>query len=166
MIGLNIIIPENFSSQVSAEWKNNCITISGIKDGNWESLELDDHFLEDRKTKKLLNLMKSNYGRIYNYSIKGKDAASDLSIADVLRIFSKYKGKNLTRYKGLGQMDPEDLRDTCMDGHKQRLSQITVKDTEVAFTKLALWHSSKQSAREGRRAFMLSYVPDLKELNT
>lgn len=66
----------------------------------------------------------------------------------------------------VGEMDAEDLQLTCMQSKNQRLVQITTKDAEKAFERLALWHSSKDKYREDRRIFMLNYVPDLKELST
>mgnify|MGYP003310429258 CR=1 FL=1 len=49
----------------------------------------------------LKNLMNMNLGNVYGYSIEGTDSAKNLSISQVLNIFSKYSGKNLSRYKGL-----------------------------------------------------------------
>jgi len=160
------LVKKEFSPQLNAVWNDGCVEISGIKDSNWEMIELDDDFVNDKKTKKLITLMNANIGNIYGYSVEGSDGEKNLSIAGVLNIFGKYKVKDLTRYKGLGEMNPQDLRATCMDGTHQRLVQITVKDTEKAFEDMAMWHSSKQAARDSRREFMSKYIPDLKELST
>ena len=38
----------------------------------------------------------------------------------------------MTRFKGLGEMDPEELRETTLDPNNRTLVQITMDDAEAA----------------------------------
>ncbi|MEN6357416.1 MAG: DNA topoisomerase subunit B [Armatimonadota bacterium] len=67
------------------------------------------------------------------YRIKaGKDkifyAKNDAERDDILRSLSNKKDAIVTRFKGLGEMDAEDLADTTMDADSRTLAQVNVED--------------------------------------
>lgn len=161
------LIKKEFSPQLDVKWDEERITINGIKDGNWESMELDNELLDSKKTQKLINIMNSNLNHIYGYSVdNGKEIKNDLSIYDVLELFNKYSGKDIKRFKGLGEMDAADLRSTCMNLKNQRCVKITTKDVKKARERLANWHSRKENGRDFRKKFMLKYIPDIQDIST
>ena len=161
------LIKKEFSPQLDVKWDEERITINGIKDGNWESIELDNELLDSKKTQKLINIMNSNLNHIYGYSVdNGKEIKNDLSIYDVLELFNKYSGKDIKRFKGLGEMDAGDLRSTCMNLKNQRCVKITTKDVKKARERLANWHSRKENGRDFRKKFMLKYIPDIQDIST
>ena len=92
------VVKKDFSKQLKCEWCDDHILIQGMNNGIYEMIELDDSLLNSKKTKKLRELMNRNLNNIYGYSVNNND---NLSIYDVLSIFSKYKAKNIKRYKGL-----------------------------------------------------------------
>lgn len=57
-------------------------------------------------------------------------------------------GCNIQRYKGLGEMDAEQLWDTTMDPEKRRLNRITIKDAEEAENMLAVCMGKDVEARK------------------
>ena len=42
------------------------------------------------------------------------------------------KGLQITRFKGLGEMDPEELRETTLDPNNRKLNNITMSDVAEA----------------------------------
>ncbi|MHB9036275.1 MAG: DNA topoisomerase subunit B [Armatimonadota bacterium] len=67
------------------------------------------------------------------YRIKaGKDkifyAKNDAERDDILRSVSNKKDAIVTRFKGLGEMDAEDLADTTMNVESRTIAQVTVED--------------------------------------
>jgi topoisomerase-4 subunit B len=59
----------------------------------------------------------------------------------------KPNGKiNVQRFKGLGEMNPMQLRETTMAPDTRRLVQLTVDEDEVAFATLDMLLAKKRAA--------------------
>ncbi len=76
----------------------------------------------------------------------------DLVKGDYLELFeevikSARKGAHIQRYKGLGEMNPEQLWDTTMDPENRTLIQVTLDDAEEAAKHFELFMGSEVAPR-------------------
>ncbi len=86
---------------------------------------------------------------------------------DLLAIFeevesSAKKGAYIQRYKGLGEMNPEQLWETTMTPENRRLLQVTIGDDEVAGDTFVLFMGDDV---EPRRNYIESHAKDVKHLD-
>ena len=84
------------------------------------------------------------------YKVEKKDKVeyiySDQELSEVLERFGK--GYSIQRYKGLGEMNPEQLWDTTMDPQKRTLLQVTVEDAANAELMITTWMGDDIEARK------------------
>ena len=71
---------------------------------------------------------------------------SDAELPEVLRKVGK--GYSIQRYKGLGEMNPEQLWDTTMDPKARTLLQVTVEDAANAELMITTWMGDDIEARK------------------
>ena len=72
------------------------------------------------------------------------------------------KGWQITRFKGLGEMDPEELRETTLDPNNRTLVQVTMDDVEAADD---LFRVLMGEQVEPRREFIEKFALDVKNLD-
>jgi DNA gyrase subunit B len=91
----------------------------------------------------------------------------DISVAnwhDLIRIVREetFKGSNLQRYKGLGEMNPEQLWDTTMNPQQRTLVQVSIDDAEAADEMFTTLMGDKV---EPRRDFIQNHALEVSELD-
>ena len=108
--------------------------------------------MRDEKTKPLFRA-KTAHAEIDGYSLK--------DLLEMVRDAGR-SGAQIQRYKGLGEMNPEQLWETTMDPKRRRLLQVKVvdaADTENAFVTLM------GDKVEPRRLFIEKHAKEVKNLD-
>jgi DNA gyrase subunit B len=72
------------------------------------------------------------------------------------------KGMQLTRFKGLGEMNPEELRETTLDPHNRTLVKVTLTDAAAADEMFRVLMGDKV---EPRREFIEKHALDVRNLD-
>jgi DNA gyrase subunit B len=75
---------------------------------------------------------------------------------------AKRKDVHVTRFKGLGEMNPEDLADTTMNPQYRTLAQVAVEEAAEADQMFSVLLGEKV---EPRRAFIEKYAREVKEID-
>ena len=92
------------------------------------------------------------------------DVELDLDMLDALQsvLDSANKGAYIQRYKGLGEMNPEQLWETTMTPENRVLLQVTIEDAEVASDAFTLFMGDEV---EPRRNYIETHAKDVKHLD-
>lgn len=126
--------------------------IEGIYEGAYQIFTVDGLF--DKKTEKLKELMDKNDSQYYKVVEKFKDQnefRGKLSIGEFLDLTQKLQPGIELRYKGLGELDSEDLWETTMNPEKRTLIQLTVSDIIEACKTYDRLHGKGKVNSENRR---------------
>jgi len=72
------------------------------------------------------------------------------------------KGLTVTRFKGLGEMDPEELWDTTLDPTRRTLLRVTLNDAMMAEM---MFRTLMGDEVEGRREFILKHRANVEDID-
>ena len=96
---------------------------------------------------------------------KGKEmqyAYGDQEKEKIIKIFGGIQGINIQRYKGLGEMNPEQLWETTLNPENRVLKQVTIEDVQKASE---LFDILMGEAVEPRKAFIQSQATLVRNLD-
>lgn len=84
------------------------------------------------------------------YKLQKKDRTVYCYNDDELLSYREEMGKNysLQRYKGLGEMNPEQLWETTMNPQKRSLTQVNIEDATEAEKRITVWMGDKSEPRK------------------
>ena len=126
------------------------------KDG-LEELLINDDFFANPIFQEAIYINKKIEEAKMNF-LDGKDIIEALE--DIEK--NAKKGAYIQRYKGLGEMNPEQLWETTMNPENRRLLRITIEDAEVASDTFSLFMGDEV---EPRRQYIQEHAKDVKYLD-
>ena len=153
---------ENFIKALGYNILNHYINDEGVhlfiqtKDG-LEELLLDETFY----TNPLYEEARYIYTKIQERDFDVFDGKDPVEVLDEIEKSAK-KGAYVQRYKGLGEMNPEQLWETTMNPENRRLLQVKVDDAEAASDTFTLFMGDEV---EPRRQYIQDHAKDVKHLD-
>ena len=122
-----------------------------------EELLLDESFY----TNPLYEEARYIYTKIVERDFDVFDGRDPVEVLDEIEENAK-KGAYIQRYKGLGEMNPEQLWETTMNPENRRLLQVKVEDAEAASETFTLFMGDEV---EPRRQYIQDHAKDVKHLD-
>lgn len=139
----------------------NGTVIEGVVDGRFCSINISNRFI--RKTSPLISAIKK-YGYLLQVTEKNKDMKV-MSIGEFLDDCTKYTPKIITRYKGLGELNSDQLHATTLDINNRVSVQFTVEDFERELGIFETIHGSSKKDLEARKKLIKNYKIKRDELD-
>lgn len=141
--------------------------ISRNNEGLQEKHFLKNDFLnslEFQKTQQAMNSVAQIFEEVCKITIQGTAyAANTPSVLAKIITDNSYKGVSLQRFKGLGEMNPEQLWDTTLNPETRTLLQVKIDDTEKAD---GIFSTLMGSIVAPRREFIQTNALEVKEIDS
>ena len=138
------------------------MSADGDKIGNYimVHIPLDDYF--HKRVTKFKAIQNENHA-IYGYTINGE---KDKSMWDIMSRFDSYIPDDVVRFKGLGELDSEDMWDLCLNPETREEYVFKFSDFEKDMKKISIIMSSKKEYMEERARIMMNTSLDDIDLDT
>ncbi len=135
-------------------------------DGIHSSIGVDENFITTPEFRELQSLSPAVLG-LDGPPYRIREKGEERSFSDTGKIVHHVlelgkKGLSIQRYKGLGEMNPEQLWETTMTPEKRTLLQVTVEDSVKADE---IFNILMGDAVEPRRAFIQRHALEVKNLD-
>ncbi|MBO67851.1 MAG: DNA topoisomerase (ATP-hydrolyzing) subunit B [Acidiferrobacteraceae bacterium] len=125
-----------YNVELSEEGQQGSIIVESEKHGQYTNTILDKRFFDSSEYMAIISLgrdMQQLVGRAPTVERQSrKTEVRDFAEALAWLLAEARRGVSVQRYKGLGEMDAEQLWETTMDAEQRRLSRVTIEDAVSA----------------------------------
>lgn len=136
----------------------NCVR--GIIDYKYQSMYINNRFI--RKVSTLFDIYRQ-YG--YSLIVDDKKQKTQMSISEFIDTSSKYRYEILQRFKGLGELDSDDLWETTLNPNTRTLIQLTTDDLEKELDTFHKLNGPGSKDAKRRKDMMKGYRIKLSDLD-
>ena len=120
---------------------NGVINVQGSLDGKIQTIFFNDKLVNDCKS--IINILNKN--KNIAFRINGSPA----NLYELMSKFEESSPKNISRYKGLGEMNPDALYDSTLDKENRTLVQYTLEDVKYVTSEVRYYEDNKEKLLEG-----------------
>ena len=132
---LKKILKSNFRF-INLTMEKNTIVIKGLIESKYQTVFLSEKLLNDSKN--IIDLIKKNMYMFYKINNEIR------SLYDLMKLFESSTPPNITRFKGLGEMNPQQLADSTLHPDSDRtLIQYTIDDVKSEIETIQYLESNK-----------------------
>ena len=119
----------------------------GIYENKYQILVIDELFV--KKLQPLIDAIEANKHSHYELvEKKNKDVRTLMTIGRIMEVCSNYELSIEMRYKGLGELNANELKSTTMNPHNRMLIQITMEEAEKELERFNIFHGNNADARK------------------
>lgn len=125
--------------------------LSGIHNGRFQNIAIDKFFA--KRTETIKNLIQNiNGGKVY-YLVNENTNSGTIehglkTIGDFMEICQKFRPNIITRFKGLGELNPADIKNTTLNPANRFLIKLTMDDLEEELEKFRVLHGDSSAERK------------------
>ncbi len=129
--------------------------------------KIDDDFLTSYAYKRVLELTAEIKEILGDLPITASFKTKEITVTDLDQLYdviweAGMYGVEIQRYKGLGEMNPEQLWETTMNPKTRRLMQVTLEDAALADEVFSILMGEKV---EPRKEFIMKYAKEVRNLD-
>lgn len=128
-------------------------SLRGVIDGRYYSIQINNRFI--KYLSDIISIIQK-YGYLLKISEKNSPERI-MSIGAFLDESNKLTPKIITRYKGLGEADPDQIKETTLNTDNQILVQYTLEDAEKTLEVFQKLQGQRKKDSEARKKMMKEY---------
>jgi len=136
--------------------------LTGIYEGKYQILIMDKLF--EKRIMSLEKFIINQKETTMYFKVRDRNGTEygTLTLGQFLVVCQKYQPIIKTRYKGVGELNANDLRDNTLDPRNRMLIRLTIDDIEKELEQFNILHGDNADAR---KLLMQNYKIDREELD-